>query len=155
RAGHRQEIPPRVRPRRGRGAFRGGPPHRLLPELTPMFTPWDWAVVALYFAVLAGIGACFSRRNRDFGDYMFGGGNIPWLAVGMSLIDAMWRLSIHARNTANAYARDMRLLMHSGGGPQAVVVVGLVFIPRHRESGISSAYGLLERRFSRPVRLLA
>lgn len=120
-----------------------------------MFTPWDWAVVALYFAVLAGIGAWFSRRNRDFGDYMFGGGNMPWLAVGISLIATSVSASTFLGNPADAFARDMRLLMLSGGGLLAVVVVGLVFIPRLRESGIRSAYELLERRFSRPVRLFA
>ncbi len=120
-----------------------------------MFTPWDWAVVALYFGAMAGIGAWFSRRNRDFGDYMFGGGNMPWLAVGISLIATSVSASTFLGNPADAFARDMRLLMLGGGGLLAVAVVGVVFIPRLRASGIHSAYELLERRFSRPVRLLA
>jgi solute:Na+ symporter, SSS family len=120
-----------------------------------MFTAWDWAVVALYFAAMAGIGAYFSRRNRDFGDFMFGGGAMPWLAVGISLIATSVSASTFLGNPADAFAKDMRLLMLGGGSLLAIAVTGLVFIPRFRAAGIRSAYELLERRFSRPVRLLA
>ena len=59
-------------------------------------------------------------------------------------------------NLSNVAARrDMRLLMLTGGGLIAVAVTGWVFIPRLRAAGVQSAYELLERRFSRPVRLLA
>jgi Na+/proline symporter len=120
-----------------------------------VFTIWDWGVVALYFAAMAGIGVHFSRKNRDFKDFMFGGGNMPWLAVGISLIATSVSASTFLGNPADAFAKDMRLLMLGGGSLLAIAVTGLVFIPRFRASGVHSAYELLERRFSRPVRLLA
>lgn len=120
-----------------------------------MFSAWDWAVVAAYFAVMAGIGAHFSRRNRNFKDFMFGGGDMPWLAVGISLIATSVSASTFLGNPAEAFARDMRLLMLGGGSLIAIVGTGLIFIPRFRASGVESAYELLERRFSRRVRLLA
>ena len=120
-----------------------------------MFSAWDWAVVALYFAAMAGIGAHFSRKNRDFKDFMFGGGQMPWLAVGISLIATSVSASTFLGNPADAFAQDMRLLMLGGGSLLAIVVTGYVFIPRFRASGAHSAYELLETRFSRPVRLLA
>lgn len=120
-----------------------------------MFSPWDWGVVALYFASMAAIGAYFSRRNRDFGDFMFGGGNMPWLAVGISLIATSVSASTFLGNPADAFLRDMRLVMLTGGGILAVVITGWVFIPRLRAANIRSAYELLEQRYSRPVRLLA
>ena len=51
-----------------------------------MFTWIDWLVIVAYFAMVASIGVYFSRRNTDFKDFMFGGGDMPWLAVGISLI---------------------------------------------------------------------
>jgi len=120
-----------------------------------VFSIWDWAVVAVYFAAMAGIGAHFSRKNRDFNDFMFGGGNMPWLAVGISLIATSVSASTFLGNPADAFAQDMRLLMLGGGSLLAIAVTGFVFIPRFRAAGVSSAYELLERRFSRPVRLLA
>lgn len=120
-----------------------------------MFGFWDWAVVALYFAVMAGIGVHFSRRNRNLKDFMFGGGTMPWFAVGISLIATSVSASTFLGNPASVFAADMRLLMLNFGAIIALVIVGTVFIPRYRTSGVSSAYELLETRLSRPVRTLA
>ncbi len=120
-----------------------------------MFSIYDWVVVGLYFAGMAAIGAYFSRRNRDFKDFMFGGGSMPWLAVGISLIATSVSATTFLGNPADAFANDMRLLMLGGGGLLAIAIVWFLFIPRFRSSGVSSAYELLELRFSRPVRLLA
>src|SRR5690606_21538364 len=47
------------------------------------------------------------------------------------------------------------LLMLGFGSLVSIFIIGWVFIPRYKASGISSAYELLERKFSRPVRLMA
>ncbi len=120
-----------------------------------MFTLIDWLVLAAYFLAMAGLGFWFSRSNRNFSDYMFGGGSMPWLAVGISLIATSVSASTFLGNPADSYANDLRFLMLNFGSLIAIVVVGVVFIPRFRAAGISSAYELLERRFSRPIRLLA
>lgn len=120
-----------------------------------MFTLWDWLVVVAYFLVMAGIGVYFSRRNRNLKDFMFGGGNMPWLAVGISLIATSVSASTFLGNPSNSYASDMRFLMLNFGAIAALFIIGGVFIPRYRASGISSAYEYLELRFSRRVRTLA
>jgi solute:Na+ symporter, SSS family len=120
-----------------------------------MFTIIDWLVIGLYFAVMAGIGYHFSGRNRNLSDFMFGGGSMPWLAVGISLIATSISASTFMGNPAYTYTNDMRLLMLVAGSIAAIFVIGKVFIPRYKAAGISSAYELLEKRFSRPARLLA
>ncbi|MDB5048958.1 MAG: sodium:solute symporter family protein [Fibrobacteres bacterium] len=120
-----------------------------------MFSLIDWLVIVAYFMIVAGIGVFFSRRNANFSDFMFGGGNMPWLAVGISLIATSVSANTFLGNPADGYANDMRLLMLNVGSLIAIVIVGTVFIPRFRASGVKSAYELLERKFSRPVRVLA
>jgi solute:Na+ symporter, SSS family len=120
-----------------------------------MFSPIDWLVIVAYFMVMAGIGIHFSKRNKNLADFMFGGGSMPWLAVGISLIATSISASTFLGNPAYAFTHDMRMLMLSAGSIAAIFVIGWVFIPRYKASGISSAYELLERRFSRPVRLMA
>jgi SSS family solute:Na+ symporter len=120
-----------------------------------MFTLVDWLVIVLYFTMVAGIGVYFSRRNENFKDFMFGGGNMPWLAVGISLIATSVSANTFLGNPADSYANDMRLLMLNIGSLIAIAIVGTVFIPRFRASGVRSAYELLEIKFSRPVRVLA
>ena len=104
---------------------------------------------------MAGIGVHFSGRNKDLKDFMFGGGSMPWLAVGISLIATSISASTFLGNPAYSFTHDMRLVMLVFGSLAAILVIGWVFIPRYQASGVSSAYELLERRFSRPVRLLA
>lgn len=120
-----------------------------------MFTLIDWLVIACYFMVMAGIGVYFSRRNANLSEFMFGGGSMPWLAVGISLIATSISASTFLGNPAYTYSNDMRLLMLGFGSVASIFVIGKVFIPRYKASGISSAYELLERKFSRPVRLMA
>ena len=120
-----------------------------------MFGVIDWIVIGVYFAAMAGIGFYFSRSNKNFSEFMFGGGSMPWLAVGISLIATSVSANTFLGNPADSYANDMRLLMLNFGSLIAIVIVGTVFIPRYRASGIRSAYELLERRFSRPVRVMA
>ena len=120
-----------------------------------MFSLIDWLVIVLYFVIVAGIGFYFSRRNANFADFMFGGGNMPWFAVGISLIATSVSANTFLGNPADGYANDMRLLMLNAGSLMAIIIVGAIFIPRFRASGIKSAYELLEIKFSRPVRVLA
>jgi SSS family solute:Na+ symporter len=120
-----------------------------------MFSTVDWLVIVAYFLLMAGIGFHFSRRNRNLKDFMFGGGSMPWLAVGISLIATSISASTFLGNPSYTYANDMKLLMLSIGSIFAIFIIGWVFIPRYKASGISSAYELLEKRFSRPVRVMA
>jgi len=120
-----------------------------------MFTLIDWLVIAAYFMVMAGIGIYFSRRNANLSEFMFGGGAMPWLTVGISLIATSISASTFLGNPSYAFTHDMRLLMLGFGSLVSIFIIGWVFIPRYKASGISSAYELLERKFSRPVRLMA
>ena len=120
-----------------------------------MFTLLDWTVLVLYILLSVGIGLWASRGNKGFGDYMRGGGAMPWVAIGISLIATSVSATTFLGNPAEAYAFDMRFLMNNIGAFLAIVVVGIVFIPRIRNAGISSAYELFEVRFSPFVRRMA
>lgn len=120
-----------------------------------MFSAVDWLVIVAYFLVMAGIGLHFSRRNRNLKDFMFGGGSMPWFAVGISLIATSISASTFLGNPSYTFAKDMKLLMLGIGSIFSIFIIGWVFIPRYKAAGIASAYELLERRFSRPVRVMA
>jgi len=121
-----------------------------------MFTLLDWGVLVLYILVSVGVGLWASRgSNKGFSEYMRGGGAMPWFAVGISLIATSVSATTFLGNPAESYAADMSYLMNNIGALIAIVVVGLVFIPRIRKSKISSAYELFEVRFSPAVRRLA
>lgn len=120
-----------------------------------VFSGLDLAVLLSYLGVIAAIGFWCSRRNRDWDDFMFGGRQMPWFPVGISLIATSVSASTFLGNPADTFANDMTYLMLSFGGFTAVIIIAFVFIPRFQRLRLSSAYEILELRFSRRVRLLA
>ena len=120
-----------------------------------MFTLLDWFVLVAYLLLSIAIGLLVSRGNKNLKEYMLGGGSIPWVAVGISLIATSVSATTFLGAPADVYGDNMTFLMFQIGALISIVVVGFVFIPRFRNSGINSAYELFEVRFSRPVRRLA
>ena len=120
-----------------------------------MFTALDWIVLVAYLVLSIAIGLFVSRGNKNLKEYMLGGGSIPWVAVGISLIATSVSATTFLGAPADVYGDNMTFLMFQIGAFISIVVVGLVFIPKFRSSGINSAYELFEVRFSRPVRRLA
>jgi hypothetical protein len=53
------------------------------------FHPLNWAVMAVYFFGLAGLGLWFMRKKKSADDFFKGGGRIPWWAAGISIFAAM------------------------------------------------------------------
>ena len=120
-----------------------------------LFSAGDWAVLVLYLAATLLIGLWASRGNGTFREYMIGGGTMPWVAVGVSLIATSVSATTFLGAPADVFGADMTFLMFQFGALVSIFVVGALFIPRFAGSGATSAYGLLERTFSRPVRRLA
>ena len=120
-----------------------------------MFTVVDWIVLVAYLLLSVAIGLFVSRGNKNLKEYMLGGGSIPWVAVGISLIATSVSATTFLGAPADVYGDNMTFLMFQIGALISIVVVGFVFIPRFRTSGINSAYELFEVRFSRPVRRIA
>lgn len=120
-----------------------------------MFTLLDWIVLALYMLASAGIGLWVARGGRDFKDYMLGGGSMPWVAIGISLIATSVSATTFLGAPADVYDVNMTFIMTNFGSLLSIMVVGWIFIPRLRAAGITSAYELFEYRFSRSVRRLA
>ena len=121
-----------------------------------VFTILDWIVLAAYLLLSLFIGLWVSRGNKNLKEYMFGGGSIPWVAVGISLNATSVSATTFLGAPADVYGDNMTFLMFQIGALLSIVVVGFVFIPKFRSSGINSAYELFEVRFgSKTVRRLA
>ncbi len=115
----------------------------------------DWLTTAVYLFLVTALGVYFSRSNTNFKAYMFGNNSVPWVAVGISLIATSVSATTFLGNPADAYKNNMTYMMCNIGGLLSLLVISFIFIPKFRQANISSAYQLLEDKFSRPVRLLA
>lgn len=86
-------------------------------------------VIIGYFAVLAGIGIYFSRRQKSTNDYFKGGGRIPWWAAGLSLFGTALSAITFMAIPSKAYATNWSYVLFNTGIVFVAPVIVYVFIP--------------------------
>ena len=111
-------------------------------------------VIFLYFAILAGIGVYFYRRQKTTEDYFKGGGRIPWWAAGLSLFGTALSAITFMAIPAKAYATDWSYALFNVGILLVAPVIVHLFIPYFRSLNITTAYEYLEIRFNASIRIL-
>ncbi len=113
----------------------------------------DYGTIAIYLAVLLGVGFYFSSREKGTDDYFLGGRRVPWFVAGLStfatLLSSITYMAMPAKafNTNWLYFAGHLSLMFT------VPVVIYFYLPFFRGLNISSAYEYLEHRFNVVVRL--
>ena len=80
-----------------------------------MFTWIDSLVLVSYLLLSVAIGLWVSRGKKSFKDYMFGGGSMPWVAVGISLIATSVSATTFLGAPADVFGADMTFLMFQFG----------------------------------------
>jgi SSS family solute:Na+ symporter len=115
----------------------------------------DWIVLSAYLIIVILIGILYRSGREGIYGYFFARGQMPWWAVGISLIATSVSASTFLGNPAEAYQFDLRLLQLNLCVPVSIIIICAVFIPYFRRSGASSAYEILEHRFDLKTRTLA
>lgn len=114
----------------------------------------DYVVVVGYFAVLAGIGFCFSRQESS-AEFSLGNRKVKWWAAGISMFatgaSAISFMAVPALAFATNYVWTFPLLTLV----PAFFLTAYFIFPLLRRMEITSTYEYLERRFNHPLRLIA
>lgn len=115
----------------------------------------DWIVLALYVAVMVGIGVWANRLQTDTEAYFVGNRNVRWWAAGLSIIATSFSAASILGVPGYAYATDMWYLQYQLGDFLGAGIVAVLFIPFfHKVRGLTTAYEYLEVRFDGKTRLL-
>ena len=121
------------------------------------FATFDWVVLAVYAAVLLGIGFYFYRRNLGTNEEFFVGNRRTHpLLAGISLFTALTSIITYI-GTPGEYVQYGPMLPFYANLitlPIIQVVVQFWLIPAFMRLPITSAYELLESRLGLPVRRL-
>ena len=117
---------------------------------------WDLVIIAVYFAIIIGIGVHFSRLNKNVAEFALGGRSIPWWAVLASILAS----EISAGTFFGTPGEGFRLRNYTYaqlmvGYLLARVVVSAVFIPAFYKHNVVSIYEFLELRFGPRTRRMA
>lgn len=117
--------------------------------------PVDLAVLALYLAVIVGIGAYFSRSQHTIQDYFVSGKSLPWWAVMGSIVATETSTVTFISVPGFAYGTNFTFLQLVIGYMIGRVVVSIVFIPAYFKGQLLTVYQLLGERFGSGVKRLA
>jgi SSS family solute:Na+ symporter len=112
----------------------------------------DWVMIALYFAVLAGLTWWSVARSRNTADdYFLAGRDLGWIVVGASIF-ATNIGSEHLVGLAGAGATSGVALAHFELHAWCILVLGWVLVPFYLRSNVYTMPEFLERRFSAAAR---
>ncbi len=112
----------------------------------------DYAAIAVYMLLMAGIGLFLGRFVKNIGDYFKGGNSIPWVSGAISNFMTKFSTFIFVAYAGIAYSDGMIAITLIWSTVLPALVGAAVFARRWRRAGISTPMEYLETRFSPAVR---
>ncbi|HJN10655.1 MAG TPA: sodium/solute symporter [Pirellulaceae bacterium] len=115
----------------------------------------DYVAIAIYLGGVLAAGWYFSRQQDEQEDYFVGGRQMPWLAVGLSIIATMLSTVTYLAAPGEVIQHGLAMSIGWMAMPIAFLVVNALWIPFFMRLGVTSIYEYLERRFGIVARLTA
>ncbi len=119
------------------------------------FRKADYAVIAAYLFLMAGIGLYCSKNEKSTDDFFKAGQRIPWWAAGLSIFGTQLSAITFMAIPAKTFATDWRYFIGNMTIVACAPLVIAFFLPFYRRLNVTTAYEYIDRRFNAAVRLLA
>lgn len=114
----------------------------------------DYLVIIAYFGLLAGIGFYFSKQESSE-EFSLGNRNVKWWAAGISMFATGASAISFMAIPALAFATNLVWTLPLIAFIPAYFINAYLIFPLLRRMEITSTYEYLERRFNKPLRLIA
>ena len=116
---------------------------------------FDYAVMAIYMLVVLGIGFYFSRNENSSEDYLLGGRNMPYIAIGLSCMMSLLSSVSIVVVPGEIYNNGLTLFsLSSTLGLFLAIPCFLLFIRFYFKLGSFTPYEYLEYRYSPAIRTI-
>lgn len=112
----------------------------------------DYAAIAIYMLLMAGIGLFLGKFVKNIGDYFKGGSSIPWVSGAISNFMTKFSTFIFVAYAGIAYSDGMIAITLIWSTVLPALIGAAVFAKRWRRAGITTPMEYLETRFSPAVR---
>ena len=119
------------------------------------FNAGDWTVIVLYLGGIIGLGLWFGKDQHNTRDYFLGSRNLPWWAIGLSIVAAETSAMTIIGVPAMAYGGDIAFLQMIVGYVIARIVLAVVLVPHYFKGEIYSPYELFSNAFGPAARQTA
>ncbi|MGY4398947.1 SSS family solute:Na+ symporter [Sphingomonas sp. UYAg733] len=118
----------------------------------------DAAIVVAYFIAIFGLAQRVSRDKpghvKDATDYFLASKNLPWWAIGASLIAANISAEQIVGMSGSGYAIGLAIASYEWMAALTLLIVGKFFLPIFLRNEIYSMPQFLERRYGPSIRTL-
>jgi SSS family solute:Na+ symporter len=115
----------------------------------------DLSILAVYLLGTIGLGAWFSRSQRDVRDYFVSGHRVPWWAIMGSIVATETSTVTFISVPGFAYGANFTFLQLVVGYLIGRVAVSILFIPAYFRGELLTVYQLLGQRFGPSVKRFA
>ncbi len=119
------------------------------------FGTGDWLVIFLYLGAVIALGVWFGKDQRNTRDYFLGGRNLPWWAIGASIVATETSALTIIGVPAIAFGGNLMFLQMIVGYVIARIILAVVLVPHYLKGEIYSPYQLLGQHLGRGPRRLA
>ncbi|MBI2082446.1 MAG: sodium/solute symporter [Deltaproteobacteria bacterium] len=113
------------------------------------------AILILSLVLTFALGLYLSRRQKNVKDYFLAGRNMPFWAVGFSIIATQISGISYLGIPAFVFQKDLTIFLRSLTILCATIVIAFTLAPLFYRMNITSIYEYLERRFSIHVRVVS
>lgn len=114
----------------------------------------DFGAVILYLIATIGIALYFARQHGSTTEFFLGGRNMPWFAVGLSIMATLMSTISYLSLPGELIKNGITMLAGMLAVPLNVLVVFTLFVPFFMRLRLTSAYEYLELRFNYAARAL-
>ena len=111
------------------------------------FGTLNWTILIGYLVTNLLIGFMLSKKISNADDFFTGSKNIPWWAIGISVVATYVSALTFLGGPAWAYTGGMSVMAIHLNYPLVIILVITFFLPFFYNSGVASIYEYVENRF--------
>ena len=114
----------------------------------------DFIVLGLYFAIILGVGIYSSRTKDDTSQYFLANRNLGWFVIGASLFASNIGSEHLVGLAESGFKKGLIESQFEILAAFMLLILGWVFVPFYKKSGVTTMPEFLEKRFDRKTRVL-
>jgi solute:Na+ symporter, SSS family len=107
----------------------------------------DLAILALYLAVVVGLGTWVGRKAKSVAEYMVAGRDLPWWLILCSIVATETSTVTFLSIPGFAYQHDLTWLQIPMGFVLGRFAVVALLLPQYFKGELFTSYEVLDRRF--------
>ncbi len=111
------------------------------------FGALNWTILIGYLVINLFIGFLLSKKIANADDFFTGSKNIPWWAIGVSVVATYVSALSFLGGPAWAYSAGMSVMAIHLNYPLVIILTITFFLPFFYNSGVASIYEYVENRF--------